>query len=130
MRLRECERFCFLYEQLIAQVLGPEMLSEFEKEAAGAALDDGTRTVLYQFPPAVRLHSSHTKFCKSEPTEVNPTHTPAMDEADEQTRQQIISETQAKYQNLTPMHADHQFGHQEGEGMSAVHYEPCFATAE
>ena len=118
MRLRNCERFCFLYKQLVQQVLGPVILSEFEKEGGGAALDDSTRTVLYQFPPAVRLHSSHTQFCKSEPTEVTPTHTPAVGEIAEDTRQQIISETQAKYQNLTPMHADHQFGHQEGEGMS------------
>ena len=117
MRLRECKQFCFFYEALIRQAIAPYILNEFEKESKDSGCN---QTILYQFPPAVRISSSHTVPAGSAAPEAIPTQTPIIGEVGEAQRQQIIDETQAKYQNLTSLHADSQFGHQDGEGESLV----------
>ena len=113
MRTR-CPRFCALYEELIRTVIGPMLLREFEAEQpAGGALECAeTRRVLYQFPPAVRVYCSHIGYRGEGPPLTTPELGPAVDAA---RRAAVVAEAQQQCKNLTMLHADSQYGHQDGE---------------
>jgi hypothetical protein len=88
-----------------------------------ADLDVGTRTVLYQFPPAVRIYCSHiTKPRKY----VTPKHATTGDldssadtdghrKGEREGGDEVPTETDGEYVALTKVHADSLYGHQDGE---------------
>jgi hypothetical protein len=104
-RVRGCEAFLGAYEAFVKEVIGPQILAELHKvnddEAAGGGGGGGgggeamaaadTRTVLYQFPPAVRIYCSHIGVAK-------PGGAPSTAAC-----------------SLTKLHCDAQYGHQDGE---------------
>ena len=105
------------------------LLAEFaaEKQAKGhegmMELDLETRTVLYQFPPAVRIYCSHiTKPRKySIPKHATTGGLDKKADTDGQSRSErdgadgVPAETDGEYVALTKVHADSLYGHQEGE---------------
>lgn len=126
----DCPRFCALYEQFIREEIGPLLLAEFAVEQQAqheegmtttqtAELDLETRTVLYQFPPAVRIYCSHiTKPRKY----AIPKHACALTDNDrdgssggEHGEEVPPVETDGNYVALTKLHADSLYGHQDGE---------------
>ena len=131
---QDCPRFCALYEQFIREEIGPLLLAEFAAEQAvqeeegtteegaetgGQGLDAATRTVLYQFPPAVRIYCSHItkprkyaipKHEKAEtPTDGNGNGNGGGGGAGG------VEEKDGDYVALTKLHSDSLYGHQDGE---------------
>jgi hypothetical protein len=134
-RIKECTRFCELYETFIRHVIAPHMLREFVREsesargvgaggvtgvthgASGHAADCGAsefsalaksdRTVLFQFPPTIRIYCSHIGRADSQPARERRT-TPAVGEmgmgAEE--RQRAIEDEQREYRSLGKIHTD------------------------
>ncbi len=98
-RVGNCEQLMKLYEELIANVIGPHLVAEFEKECpTGVEVESDSRTILYQYPPTVRIYPSNALVPLSE-------------------GESLTSDLkqQSQLRTLTRMHTDREFGHQDGE---------------
>ena len=122
----DCPRFCAIYEQFIKEEIAPLLLAEFAAEKVaqgedGANLDLGTRTVLYQFPPAVRIYCSHitTPRKYAIPKHASTAGLDSCGDHDGRDREEegggVPTETDGGYVALTKVHADSLYGHQNGE---------------
>ena len=105
-----CKNFCRWYQKLIQSVVGPHIVHKFldeEQLRPGDEVKTGSDgkvvkyfTVLYQFPPTIRVYNSHlllkNKEKKDSVNNHSGTHAP-------------------RYKSLGKMHSDSVFGHQIGE---------------
>ncbi len=93
-RLRSCDKFCKSYEAMVQDVIAPHIVEKFAAEKRGA-LTERDRTVLYQFPPTIRIYCSHLR--KSKKVSEN------------------IGADSLQYRSLGRFHCDAVYGHQVGE---------------
>lgn len=102
--LKKCSKFLDLYHRFIREVVGPHILREFEKEGANrppgecpAPSSEASTTVLYQFPPTIRIYSSHIGKRDTDKNRQKIT-TPPQGEKD---REHLIQEEQALYRSVS-----------------------------
>jgi hypothetical protein len=121
-RIIECTKFCELYELLIQRVIAPYILREFMHESAVESTADAkaqhtnnsefdklgksNRTVLYQFPPTIRIYCSHIEPPDTPDTNRQKRTTPLVGEMGAAERQQVIEAEQQRYRNLGRVHTD------------------------
>ena len=91
-----CKNFSNWYKKLIFQFIGPHIVRKFidEDEEENDVSIEKEFTVLYQFPPTIRVYNSHLIDTKNK---------------------DIKNNHEITYKNLGKMHCDSVFGHQIGE---------------
>lgn len=98
--LRKCKRFCDAYERLIRDHIAPHIASAFAEEGR---CEQQSLTVLFQFPPTLRLYQSHLPQIRGRQGEGNVIEGVS------------LSEEQRQYRSLGRFHCDAHYGHQNGE---------------
>ena len=103
-----CKNFCYWYHKLIETAVGPHIVHKFldeEQHVSGGKNETVSTevkyfTVLYQFPPTIRVYNSHLLLSDKE--KKNSVHNRS-------------SSNVPRYKCLGKMHSDSVFGHQVGE---------------
>lgn len=111
-RIRACEPLCLAYENLIREVVGPHLLSAcnegWQATLGDEAVFEPETTVLYQFPPTLRIFCSATR---SGACVLN--GAPSTVESQPRLGDELAASTE--YKALGRLHNDAQYGHQPGE---------------
>jgi len=113
-RIKACEPLCRAYENLIREVVGPHLLSAYNEswqtELGAEAVFEPETTVLYQFPPTLRIFCSATRSSASVP---RANGAPSTVTSQPHLRDELAASTE--YKALGRLHNDAQYGHQPGE---------------
>ena len=101
-KIIKCETFLRLYGKLIEEHVAPLIAAAFEREKSPRERyeKDTEYTILYQYPPTVRIYCSHLPALRVCPK-------------DSSSASSVLS--QSKYRSLGRFHCDAMYGHQDGE---------------